>query len=106
MTEGCASVGLDFGAGTQSAGVLTEGLQLLYIPIDLKKWVYSARSGQWVENVVFDLSKVSGCYCCGLRKIRLDFTLLVSLCLVSQCCSVLDCSHSTMCLELQKRGAS
>ena len=66
----CGSVGLDFGAGTQSARVLIEGLQLLYIPIDLKRWVYSARLGEWVENVVLDLSKVSGGPVAVWRQIR------------------------------------
>ena len=32
----------------------------LYIPIDVKRWVYSARLGAWVENVVLDLSKGTG----------------------------------------------
>ena len=54
-------VGLDFGAGTQSARPLVEqyGL-LLYIPIDIKGWVYSARLGGWVEDVVLDLSEGTG----------------------------------------------
>ena len=32
----------------------------LYIPIDIKRWVYSARLGVWVDNVVLDLSKGTG----------------------------------------------
>jgi hypothetical protein len=53
-------VGLDFGAGTQSARPLVEQCGFLYIPIDIKRWVYSARLGGWVENVVLDLSKGTG----------------------------------------------
>jgi hypothetical protein len=53
-------VGLDFGAGTQSARPLVEQCGFLYIPIDIKRWVYSARLGEWVENVVLDLSEGTG----------------------------------------------
>ena len=53
-------VGLDFGAGTQSARLLVERCGFLYIPIDVKRWVYSARLGVWVDNVVLDLSKGTG----------------------------------------------
>ena len=53
-------VGLDFGAGTQSARHLIEDCGFLYIPLDTKRWVFSARLGEWVENVVLDLSKGTG----------------------------------------------
>jgi len=53
-------VGLDFGAGTQSARTLIEGSGLLYIPLDVKRWVYSAAEGEWVENVVLDLGNQTG----------------------------------------------
>ena len=53
-------VGLDFGAGTQSARQLIEECGFLYIPLDIKRWVFSARLGEWVENVVLDLSKGTG----------------------------------------------
>ena len=53
-------VGLDFGAGTQSARSLVEQCGFLYIPIDIKRWLYSAHLGGWVENVVLDLSKGTG----------------------------------------------
>ena len=53
-------VGLDFGAGTQSARPLMEQCEFLYMPIDIKRWMYLAHLGEWMENVVLDLSKGTG----------------------------------------------
>ena len=53
-------MGLDFGAGTQSARQLVGDCGFLHIPLDIKRWVFSARLGEWVENVVLDLSKGTG----------------------------------------------
>lgn len=50
-------VGLDFGAGAQSARQLVEGCGVLYTPLDIKRWVSSARLGEWVENLALDFSK-------------------------------------------------
>ena len=60
QSESGLRVGLDFGAGTQSARTLIEGAGLLYIPLDVKRWVYSAAEGEWVENVVLDLGNQTG----------------------------------------------
>ena len=39
---------------------MVEQCGFLYRPIDIKRWVYSAHLGEWVENMVLDFSKGTG----------------------------------------------
>lgn len=47
---------VDFGAGTQSMGPAATKAGLVYIPIDLVEWVWSATRGAWVQNLVADVA--------------------------------------------------
>lgn len=50
------AVGIDFGAGTQSARPMMESLGLLYIPLDLKQLVYCKEKGGYVRNICMDMA--------------------------------------------------
>ena len=47
-------IAVDLGAGTQSFKEEAESKGLLYVPIDIEEWVYSASRGRWMHNLAVD----------------------------------------------------
>ena len=45
---------LDLGAATQSGRGPAEGMRMIYVGVDLREWVYSYHTGEWVQNLVLD----------------------------------------------------